>query len=162
MKEIFWIEGEPKASLAIVLRPRGGDWLEDELLRMKQGGIQILASMLEEEEAESLVLSDERKIATNVGLEFLSYPVPDRTTPTEISTFSRFVSEIADHLRAGRRVGVHCRGSIGRASIAAACALVQLGWQPAEALAAIEAARGCAVPDTEEQRAWILRYEAVP
>jgi hypothetical protein len=39
VNDIFWIQGDPPASLAIVLRPRGGDWLEEELLRMKYGGI---------------------------------------------------------------------------------------------------------------------------
>jgi len=57
---------------------------------------------------------------------------------------------------------VHCRGSIGRATVTAACTLIQLGRKPRAALAAIEAARGCAVPDTEEQRSWILSFEAKP
>jgi hypothetical protein len=35
-----------------------------------------------------------------------------------------------------------------------------VGWQPAAALAAVEAARGCPVPDTEEQEQWILNYKA--
>jgi protein-tyrosine phosphatase len=161
VKDVFWIEGEPNAALAIVLRPRGNDWLEDELIRIKQSGVQVLVSMLEGDEAESLGLSDERKLAESNGLSFISFPIPDRTTPAEISSFNKFVADIAIRLRAGERVGVHCRGSIGRACIAAACALVQLGWPPAQALVAIEKARGCAVPDTDQQREWIMRYEAV-
>ena len=69
---------------------------------------------------------------------------------------------LADRLRTGERIGVHCRGSIGRSTVTAACALIHLGWQPQAALEAIAAARGCAVPDTEEQRRWILSYEAKP
>lgn len=42
MNEIFWIspsDSSPNAPpLAIVLRPRGGEWLEDELQRFKHGG----------------------------------------------------------------------------------------------------------------------------
>jgi len=37
--------------------------------------------------------------------------------------------------------------------------LIHLGWKPAAALAAIEKVRGCPVPDTQEQQAWILLYE---
>jgi hypothetical protein len=43
--------------------------------------------------------------------------------------------------------------------VTAACALIELGWKPEAALAAIEAARGCPVPETLEQEKWILRYK---
>ena len=162
MKEVFWIEANPKAALAIVLRPRGDEWLEDELLRMQRGGIQTVVSMLEESEADLLGLSEERERAEQIGLSFLSYPIPDRTTPVDLSGFHSFAFELARRLRAGERIGVHCRGSIGRASIAAACALIQLGSNPEAALAAIETARGCQIPDTEEQRQWILEYKTTP
>ncbi|HXR40033.1 MAG TPA: hypothetical protein VN776_13105 [Terracidiphilus sp.] len=160
MKEVFWIEGEARAALAIVLRPRGDDWLADELLRMRQAGIQTLVSMLEDWESDSLGLSDERQLAEGAGLTFLSYPIPDRATPAEIPSFRKLIAELANRLRAGERVGIHCRASIGRASMAAACALIRLGSNPEAALAAVEAARGCPVPDTEEQEHWILDYKA--
>jgi protein-tyrosine phosphatase len=143
-----------------VLRPRGSDWLEDELIRMQQSGVQTLVSMLEEDEADSLGLSEEKKIAQQLGLGFISFPIADRTTPTDVAAFRVFVTNAAERVRAGEHVGIHCRGSIGRASIAAACMLIHLGWNRETALAAIEAARGCAIPDTDEQRAWILQYEA--
>ncbi len=44
----------------------------------------------------------------------------------------------------------------------AACTLIHLGWKAKDALAAIQAARGCVVPDTEEQMRWILKYKAQP
>ena len=162
MKDVFWIEGDPNIALVIVLRPRGGDWLEDELLRMQRSGIETLVSMLEDEEADSLGLPEERKFAEQIGLSFLSYPIPDRTTPSDVAAFRKFAAGLANRLRAKERIGIHCRGSIGRASIAAACALIHLDWNPKAALAAIEAARGCEIPDTDEQRMWILRYEALP
>jgi protein-tyrosine phosphatase len=162
MKDIFWIEGAPNAALAIVLRPRGDDWLEDELRRMQRGGIHILVSMLEDQEADSLGLSGEHKLAEQIGLNFISHPIPDRQTPVDISSFRRFVAGLANRLRAGEHIGIHCRGSIGRATVTAASTLIHLGWQPATALAAVESARGCPVPDTEEQEYWILNYKANP
>jgi protein-tyrosine phosphatase len=160
--DIFWIGGEPSTGLAVVLRPRGGDWLEDELIRYKRGGIDTLVSMLEESEAAELGLSEERLFAAQAGLEYRSYPIPDRHTPPNIPGFRRFVREIADALRNGEQIGVRCRGSIGRATLVAACSLIELGWKPDAALRAIEGARGCPVPDTPEQRDWILGYEATP
>jgi hypothetical protein len=37
-----------------------------------------------------------------------------------------------------------------------------MGWKPKAALDAIAAARGLAVPDTQEQEEWILSYRPFP
>jgi protein-tyrosine phosphatase len=160
--DVCWIEGDPHAALAVVLRPRGGEWLADELLRMKQSGITTLVSLLESEEAAWLGLAQEGPLAGQVGLQFLSHPIPDVHVPQKTAAFRSFVADLVDRLRAGERIGVHCRGSIGRSTVTAACTLIHLGWSPHDALVAIEAARGCPVPDTEEQREWILSYKAQP
>ena len=98
----------------------------------------------------------------HLGLKFISYPIPDTHIPVDTASFRAFAARLADRLRAGEHIGVHCRGSIGRSTVTAACALIHLGWTPKEALAAIEAARGFSVPDTQEQEDWILRYKAQP
>jgi len=162
VKDVFWIEGDPPVHLAIVLRPRGGDWLQDELLRLKEAGIQTLVSLLEKQEVAFLALADEARLAKQVGLRFLSFPIPDTQLPSDPVAFDRFVQYLASRLRADEHIGVHCRGSIGRATVTAACTLIHLGWSPRAALTAITAARGCGVPDTQEQEDWILRYEAKP
>jgi protein-tyrosine phosphatase len=162
VNDIFWIKGDSPVPLAIVLRPRGGDWLQDELLRMKEAGIQTLVSLLERFEAAFLDLSEESRVAKQVGIQFLSFPIPDTHVPPDTPAFQNFVYYLASRLRAGETIGVHCRGSIGRATVTAACTLIQLGWSPEVALAAIEAARGCPVPDTQEQEYWILNYQPKP
>ena len=160
--DIFWIEGDPSPGLAIVLRPRGDDWLEDELGRIKEGGIDTVVSLLEPNEAGELGLANEERAADRVGLDFLSYPITDGQVPWEVKPFRKFIRGIAARLEAGERIGVHCRGSIGRATITAACALIHLGWKATDALDAIAVARGFAVPDTLFQEDWIVRYKAEP
>ena len=162
MNDIFWIKGDPPAPLAVVLRPRGGDWLEDELVRMKRAGIQVVVSLLERGESDLLGIGDERFVAMHVGLQFLSFPIPDTKTPPDKSAFRAFVADLANRLRTGQKIGVHCRASIGRATVTTACTLIHLGWEPAAALAAVAEARGCTVPDTQEQEDWILHYKATP
>lgn len=162
MNDIFWIKGDPLATLAIVLRPRGDAMLESELLRLKRNGIQTLVSLLEHLEADTLGLADEGPAAVHVGLHFLSYPLTYACVPMKMDSFRRFVAGLANRLRAGESVGVHCQGSIGRSTIVVACILIHLGWQPETALEAIEAARGVPVPDTQEQTEWILNYSAQP
>jgi protein-tyrosine phosphatase len=160
--EVLWVEGDPAVKLAIVLKPRGEDWLKDDLARIKRSGVDTLVSLLEPDEAGWLGLGDESQTAEEVGLKFLSYPIRDVHVPADIKSFRAFVATLAERLRAGERIGLHCRGSIGRAPTTAACTLIQLGWKAKDALAAIQAARGFPIPDTEEQLRWILNYKAQP
>ena len=160
MSDIFWISGNPPPGLAIVARPQGTEWLDDEMRALKSGGIDTLVSLLEKHEAEWLGLGDEPAAAKKAGMQFLSYPIRDTQVPARTASFRSFVADLAERLHAGERIGVHCRGSIGRATVTAACTLIHLGWRPGDALNAVEATRGCPVPDTEEQRAWIMAYEA--
>ena len=160
MTDIFWINGNPPPLLAIVLRPRGDQWLEAEMSRIRLGGIETLVSLLEEEEAGWLGLGQEGPLAARAGLEFLSFPIPDTEVPLNRAAFRLFAAGLANRIRHGGHIGVHCRGSIGRSTVAASATLIHLGWKPSAALAAIQKARGCSVPDTDEQRAWILRYDA--
>jgi protein-tyrosine phosphatase len=162
VNNIFWIEGDPQTALAIVLRPAGDEWLMDELRTLRRGGIETLVSMLEPWEAAELGLACEEQLAGQAGMQFLSFPIPDRHTPPWTEAFRRFAEELARRLRAGERIGVHCRGSIGRSTVAAASALMHLGWSSKDALLAIAAARGFPVPDTDEQREWIIAYEPEP
>ena len=159
MKDIYWIQHDEKPRLAIVARPSGGDWLEDDLSRLRRGGIEVLVSLLMPEEARDLGLASEGTLAEGMGLDFISYPIPDRTTPADDEGFRQMIQRLADAIQAGKRVGAHCRGCIGRATVTTASVLIQLGVKPAEALAMIEEARGCYVPDTIEQLNWILNFE---
>jgi protein-tyrosine phosphatase len=158
----FWIIGNPPAPLAVVLCPRGGEWIEQDLLAIKRAGIETLVSLLEPKEAEMLGIWDERFIAAHLGLDFLNYPIPDMQTPPNRITFRAFVADLAKRLRAGEHIGIHCRGSVGRAPLTAACALIEFGWSPKAAVAAISEARGCYVPQTQEQENWIVNYKPQP
>jgi protein-tyrosine phosphatase len=162
MNDIFWINGDPPTPLAVVLMPHGDDCLKNDLLRMKQGGIQTLVSLLEEEEAASLGLAQEGTVAGQIGMQFVCFPFPDVHVPPDLDSFRKFAAGLASRLSAGVSVGTHCRGSIGRATVTAACTLIHLGWKPKAALDAIAAARGLAVPDTQEQEDWILSYKPFP
>lgn len=159
MKDIFWIRNDDQTRLAIVARPRGDDWLETDLSRLKLGGIEGIVSLLTAPEAEELGLAEESAVATSLGLSFFSFPIPDRTVPVDTDEFSEFVAAAAAEVTRGRAVGIHCRGSIGRSTVTAASLLVRLGWKADVALEEIEVARGCLVPDTPEQRAWILALQ---
>ena len=153
-------EQVPMIPLAIVLCPRGGHALYADLLKFRRAGIDVLVSMLSDDQIDMLELQQEALTAKRLGMDFLHHPVPDHHIPGDPRAFRAFVNGLAQRLRDGHRIGIHCWGSIGRAPLTTACTLIHLGWKPQAALAAIEAARGCEVPETEEQKQWVLNYQA--
>ena len=163
MGDLFWVDAGPSTALAIVLCPLGPGRLRDKLLRIKENGVETLVSLLEPHEADWLGLAEEGPLAEEMGMKFLSHPIRDASVPFDSGAFRKFVADLAKRLRAGERIGLHCRGSVGRAPITASCALIHLGWKAEDAVAAVrEARQGCRVPDTEEQLNWILNYKAEP
>jgi hypothetical protein len=147
----YWITSQ----LAIVPRPRGGDWLDDEMLALKEAGIDVVVSMLQEDEARELGLDREASSAQEKDLKFINFPVPDRGVPLKSSSFIKFLENLEDLLVGGKRIGIHCRACIGRASITSASVLIRSGIPSESAWLQISVARGCSVPDTVEQRDWV-------
>ena len=157
----FWVETGTETRLAIVPRPRGGDWLEDEVSQMKRAGVDVLVSMLEPDEAAELGLSQEAQLCEAGGILFRSVPIPDRETPPSTASFAKFIEELRSDLHAGRSVAVHCRASIGRSSLLLASLLAVEGLAPSEAFRRLTVARGLEVPDTPDQIRWVERFAAV-
>jgi protein-tyrosine phosphatase len=148
----YWINTQ----LAIVPRPRGGDWLDDEMRALRAAGIDIVVSMLEAPEADELGLGQEEAAAKLAGIWFVNFPIPDRGVP-RLPPFGEFLAELENNLAENKRVGVHCRGCIGRSSVVVASLLIRSGIPAAEAWNQIETARGTPVPDTLEQLEWVDR-----
>jgi protein-tyrosine phosphatase len=158
MKTALWIEEAKPSRLAIVLRPRGGEWLQADLEMARDAGIDVLVSLLTPQDSEELGLPDEGRIARQLGMRFISYPILDRCTPSNLASFRELIADLRDQVRAGKSVGAHCRGCIGRATVLIASVMIALGWDADEALRRIERARGFPVPDTPEQLEWILNF----
>ena len=131
--EPFWIDTGNELRLAIVPRPRGGDWLEDELIAMKNAGVDIVVSMLRAEEEGELGLVTEADACRAAGLEFKSFPIQDRDVPTSRASFAAFVGQLRTHLHYGRSLAVHCRASIGRSSLLLAGILCAEGFSSEDA-----------------------------
>src|SRR6201999_3971951 len=127
-----------------------------DLEEVRDAGVDVLVSLLTAEDAEELGLTEEGRIAHELGMRFISYPILDRCTPSDPAPFRRLITELRDQVRAGRSIGAHCRGCIGRATVLLASVMIALGWEAGEALRAIERARGFPVPDTRGQLAWIV------
>lgn len=153
--QVYWIEGPWPGRLAIVPRPRGGDWLEDEVQAWQHAGLDRIVSFLTPEEVADLDLSKEEAWCQVYDLQFMSFPIPDRSVPASRNAALALVHQLEQALAAGQRIAVHCRQGIGRSALLAACVLVAAGEEPDTAFQHLSAARGCAVPETVEQQAWV-------
>jgi protein-tyrosine phosphatase len=156
--KIFWIAGPWRGRLAILPRPRGGDWLDDETRAWRRAGVHMVVSLLEPEEETELELSREAESATASGLAFVSFPTSDRGVPSSREAVATLTTQLADALRSGNNVAVHCRQGIGRSALIAAATLISAGQDVDSALQSIAHSRGVAVPETEEQRRWISEF----
>jgi protein-tyrosine phosphatase len=155
--DVYWVPGPWRGRLGIVPRPRGGDWLRDEVRSWRDAGLEVVASLLTSEEAAELGLEQEKALTHKEGLEFRSFPIPDYGVPSSRADFAGFLSELHKALESGKNVGVHCRQGIGRSSLAVASLLVYAGEEPDKAFHRIAKARGRDVPDTDEQRRWVAQ-----
>jgi hypothetical protein len=104
--ELYWIEGPWRGSLAIMPRPRGGDWLEDEIQSLRRSGVDVVDSLLTREEQSEFNLSDEESLCRANGIEFVSFPIVDRSVPSSAEAFSEQAIKLAEQL-ASARVDLH-------------------------------------------------------
>lgn len=141
-------------------RPRGGDWLEDEVRAWHRAGVNVVVSLLEPAEQTELGLEDEARLVEAAGLRFVSFPIPDLGLPPSRTAAAFLVQNLNRDLEGGRNVAVHCRQGVGRSGLIAAGALIIAGMDAAAALRAVSAARRLEVPETPDQRRWIERLAA--
>lgn len=158
--EVYWVPGPWPGRLGVVPRPRGGDWLADEVRSWKGAQIDVVASLLTPEETAELDLQGEETLTREQGLGYCSFPIPDYSVPRSRADLLRFLDRLEEALESGKNVAVHCRAGIGRSSIVVASLLVSAGLEPKEAFRRIEKARGRPVPDTPEQRDWVAQNVA--
>ena len=59
--ELYWIDGPWPGRLAIMPRPRGGDWLEEEIQSCRQADVNVVVSLLTCDEQTELSLAEEGK-----------------------------------------------------------------------------------------------------
>ena len=152
--KIYWLQPNTP-QLAIVPRPRGDDWLSDDIAALRNAGIDVLVSALTPDEVGDLALASESDCCRRFDIEFISFPIEDRSVPASRLLFRETLDRLKALLAGGKTMAIHCRAGIGRSSMIAACLLVDAGSTVDGAFDAIQKARGCAVPDTSEQRQWV-------
>jgi Protein-tyrosine phosphatase len=152
--ELYWIRDIEPSRLAIMARPRGGEWLEEEVSGWKSLGIRVVASLLHAYEADELGIAGEASLCAAHGIDFRSFPIRDRGVPESHFAFSDFVDQLTAHVRTGDAVAVHCRAGIGRSGLTVGAVLLRLGVPAQNIFSMVSKARGIVVPDTAAQIEW--------
>jgi protein-tyrosine phosphatase len=157
--ELYWVAKFDAGRIAVMPRPRSGDWLDEELQSLRRSGVEVLVSLLTPEEVEELQLDDEARLCAENNIQLLSHPVEDRQTPPDDDESREFIRSLAELVDQGKSIAVQCRMGLGRSALVVADVLVLKGESVDEALRTISSARGQEVPDTEEQVDWLRRFE---
>ena len=131
--------------------------MEDDVAALAQHGIDVLVSLLGEDEEIELGLEHEASVCSRHNIEFLALPVPDLGKPIDSDAFIQSVHRLAVSARGGRSIAVHCRQSVGRSGLLAVSIVLASGLPLDSALDVVSRARGVRVPETNEQIDWLRR-----
>ena len=159
--ELRWIDGPWKGRLAVAARPRGGDWIEDEINAWRDAGVDVVVSLVTSQESMALDLEREEEVCRAAGIEFISFPIEDRTFPDSDSATMNLTGRLASSLDRGKNAVAHCRQGVGRSNLVAIGTLLYEGSKLDTAVAEVGRARGVQVPETAGQLRWLSNLEAV-
>ncbi len=160
--EIYKVERIGSGFLAIMAKPVAGEWIDDEFSGIAEQDIKQVVSLLEPHEIYDLGLIEEKNLCKKYGMEFYHYPIPDRGIPNSVVDYAIITKNLYYEMAGGKNTVIHCRAGIGRIGIVAAGVLIHCAFEPYEAFQHLSKSRGMTVPDTEEQRDWVIsNYEAI-
>src|SRR5260370_42031175 len=78
----YQVQGPWPGRLAVMARPRGGDWLEDEVRSWRRAGGDGVVSLLTPDEVADFSLAPQDELCRAHGLQFLPFPITDRSGPS--------------------------------------------------------------------------------
>ncbi|HLG61432.1 MAG TPA: protein-tyrosine phosphatase family protein [Ktedonosporobacter sp.] len=155
---LYSVQGLSTGKVSIMARPRGGDWLPDEIKDLHTSGVDVLVSLLTDAEVSELDLVEEAACCREQGIQFISFAIVDLSIPSFSEETFQLLRRLKAYLSEGKHVTFHCRAGIGRSSLMAASLLVLTGLTADRAFDLLGQASGYSVPETAEQRAWVVAF----
>lgn len=131
--------------------------LDEDLAMLRSAGVGRLLLLVDD--AELSRWGDPRIVARGAaaGVTVLRHPIADGRPPASIAEMDEMLVEIRDGRRSGN-VAVACMGGVGRSGTVAACALVQAGQSPDDAIATVRAVRHPTAVETAEQERFVAAF----
>ncbi|MFC3175021.1 ADP-ribosylglycohydrolase family protein [Novosphingobium bradum] len=134
-----------------------GAWARDlglDLDAVAAWGAAAVVTLVEDHELAALNVERMGEAVADRHMAWYHLPIPDVTGPnaTFEAKWRRHGPVLRGLLQAGFDVLVHCKGGLGRAGTISARLLVELGWEPAAAIAAVRRVRPGAIETTAQER----------
>lgn len=161
ISNIYWINEDKIGNnkLGMMARPRGNDWLDNEIKSLKKREVDCFVSLLEKSEQWELELQEEKEICKKWEIEFINFPIKDVNTPDNEKEFMLLADNLTNKISQNKKIVIHCRMGIGRTSILIAAIMIKLGYKGTGIFELIGEYRKLKVPDTKEQKDWLLSIE---
>ncbi len=157
---MFKIESIGEGFIAIMAHPAQEQDAAATIASIAGQGVRQVVSLLEPSEASALGLDAEAQLVAAQSMAFVSFPIPDMGLPASLTDFATLAHDLYRQVDAGVNSLVHCRGGVGRSGLLAAAVLLHCDLDPRQACAQITRIRGLRVPETPEQRDWLLANHA--
>ncbi len=154
--EMYKVGTIGKGFFAIMARPSLEQNYPASVVNISRLGIKLVVSLLETNEARTLGLDAERESVKALGMDFVSFPIPDMGIPTSVEEFARLSKMLLKQVDAGVNTLVHCHAGIGRSGLMAAGVLLHCDLDPKQAFAHVSKMRGIRVPETSQQENWLI------
>ena len=158
--EMYKVGTIGKGFFAIMARPSLEENDPASVVNISRLDINLVVSLLEINEARTLGLDAEREQARALGMQFVSFPIPDMGIPTSVEEFASLSKMLLKQIDAGANLLVHCHAGIGRSGLLAAGILLHCNLNPQQAFAHVSKMRGVRVPETPEQEYWLINNHA--
>jgi protein-tyrosine phosphatase len=131
--------------------------LEEDLATLRAAGVLRLVLLVND--AELSRWSDPAIVerAAAAGVTVMRHPMPDGQPPASMEEMEQILAEVRDGRREGN-VAVACMGGVGRTGTVAACALVQAGHAPEEAIALVRVVRHPSAVETAAQERFVAAF----
>lgn len=101
----------------------------------RRGGLQLVVCLTSRAEVGELSPDYDAALAAgSLPFRWLNLPMPNFGVPDDPAVFRREVLRVANALRGGESVLLHCAAGVGRTGSTAACVLKALGLETDEAL----------------------------
>jgi protein-tyrosine phosphatase len=151
---IYWIPTD-QGKLGIMPHPLPGRRLRKQMKEYRRKGVDILVSFLRKDEIMSLGLEDEGFHAEKNQMEFVHFPIVDHAAPSKSGRSTALIQTLAESVKSGKSVLMHCWGGIGRSGTVAVAILIALGKDRQEAITTVSTARRLPVPESGAQQRWL-------
>lgn len=117
---------------------------------LKQEGISLVVALLPFQEIEQKSPQYARKLRENAfPVPVRHFPIPDFGVPEDTAAFLELAGDLAQRLRNGEKILIHCAAGIGRTGTAAIAILMSLGFHYHDARKRVEQA-GSYPEDSQE------------